>query len=126
GELLEVGRDEVLGQGEVLLEFDDELLHIECGLGAVTPAGDAVFVDDPVLERQQPCGEGGARGAGGGPPPGAGPGVRRGGAGGAGIGRDVPASSLTRRGAMSRSWANSDRALATRWRWTTANASALR
>src|SRR5690625_1985889 len=134
GELLEVGRDEVLGQGEVLLEFDDELLHIECGLGAVTPAGDAVFVDDPVLERQQPCGEGVASAAVDGQLPGAVPGVRRGGAalprgrrGGAPASAETsPASSLTRRGVMSRSWANSDRALATRWRWTTANASALR
>ena len=56
-ELLEVGGDEVLGDGECVLEFDDEFLGVERNLGSVAPPGDAGFVDDPVFERQHPRGK---------------------------------------------------------------------
>ena len=51
-EFLEVGGDEVLGDGERVLEFDDEFLRVERNLGSVAPPGDAGGIDDPVFERQ--------------------------------------------------------------------------
>src|SRR5699024_2548646 len=80
GEFLEVRREEVFGNGQCVLEFDDEFLRVERNLGLPLPASDAAFVDEPVLERQNAGGERVAAAAVDDQLPGALPGVLWGGA----------------------------------------------